>query len=91
MAVTTVRLRGEGNAVFEFDLPLSEVYTDQVRARRLVPDDDESTAALADALASEPDLAAVSEEERLQPSPKRSGPRTSTPKKQTAAKADPAE
>jgi hypothetical protein len=40
--MTVVKLRGEGNVVWDFELPLSEVFADQVRARKLVPVDDAS-------------------------------------------------
>jgi hypothetical protein len=47
---TIVKLRGEGSVVWEFELPLSEVFADQVRDRKLVPVDDDSYAAIADLL-----------------------------------------
>lgn len=36
------KLRGEGGVVWEFDLPLNEVFTNQVKTRALVPADDAS-------------------------------------------------
>jgi len=47
----SVRLIGEGGVEWEFDLPLSETYADQVVKRALRPADDESAAALAELLA----------------------------------------
>jgi len=44
---TVVRLRGEGGGEWEFELPLSEVFADQVKARTLTPADDDSAAAVA--------------------------------------------
>lgn len=45
---TSVTLRGEGNATWEFQLPLSEVLADQVRTRQLVPIDEENHELVAD-------------------------------------------
>lgn len=50
MSVTTVTLRGDGGVEWEFELPLSDVFADQVRTRKLVPVDDDSHEALADLL-----------------------------------------
>jgi hypothetical protein len=44
--VTTVRLRGDGGCVWEFELPLSEAFQAQVDKGQLVPDDVESAKAL---------------------------------------------
>lgn len=38
----TVKLRGEGGVVWDFDLPLNEVFENQVKTRKLVPADDDS-------------------------------------------------
>lgn len=59
--MTTVKLLGEGGVVWEFDLPLSEVYTDQVLQRKLIPDDDESREALASLLVPADEDAVVEE------------------------------
>lgn len=64
--MTSVKLRGEGNAVWEFDLPLSEVFADQVRNRQLVAIDEENHALIADLL--DPTAAAPKAEEG-QPKP----------------------
>lgn len=45
-----VNLKGEGGVVWEFELPLSETYADQVKNRKLEPADDESAALLHDLL-----------------------------------------
>lgn len=44
---TSVMLRGEGGSVWEFALPLSETYADQVRRGRLQAADSKSAEALA--------------------------------------------
>jgi hypothetical protein len=49
--MTRVRLRGLEGVEWEFDLPLTETYANQVRTRELLPADEESAAALADELA----------------------------------------
>lgn len=43
----SVTLRGEGGVLWEFDLPLSEVYADQVKHGRLTAADDEAARLLA--------------------------------------------
>lgn len=55
---TEVRLVGEGGAVWTFELPLSEVFADQVKSHKLRPADEDSTAAVADLLA-DPEAAAA--------------------------------
>lgn len=40
MATDTVKLRGEGNVVWEIGLPLTEVYVDQLVKRALIPIDE---------------------------------------------------
>lgn len=62
MTATKVKLRGDGNAIWEFDLPLSEVFADQVRTRRLVPVDEENHELVAD-LFTDPATAAEPEQE----------------------------
>lgn len=48
---TTVTLVGEGGVEWEFELPLTEVYVDQVKARKLMPKDADDRAAVAEILA----------------------------------------
>lgn len=54
-APKTVNLKGEGGVTWTFDLPLTEVYADQVKNRKLEPADEESAEELQDLLAGESD------------------------------------
>lgn len=63
-----VRLIGEGSVEWTFELPLTEVFADQVRKGSLRPADDESAAAVASILVEaeeEAELEAAVEEEPI--------------------------
>ena len=52
MDAKTIRLRGEGGGVWEYELPLDAAHAEQVKARKLQPADDDA----AKALAAQPEL-----------------------------------
>lgn len=63
----SVTLRGEGGVLWDFELPLSEVYADQVRRGRLTAADEDSEKALAksgvsEAATASPDAGGEAEE-----------------------------
>lgn len=49
----TVTLVGEGGVEWEFELPLSEVFADQVKGNKLAPKSDDDRAKVADLFVSE--------------------------------------
>lgn len=61
-----VKLAGEGGVEWEFDLPLSETFLEQVRSGKLSPVDDASAKKLKDAHP-EPQKAAYVRDEPEQP------------------------